>query len=299
MNRLSTAKRVRILKQLVEGSSMRAITRVEEVGINTVTRLLESAGDACAAYHDEHVRNVPAHRVQVDEIWSFTYAKAKNVEYAKSAPEGAGDTWTWTALDADHKLIISWLVGPRDLGSAYPFMSDLADRLRYRIQLTSDGLGAYVSAVEDVFGADVDFAQIIKLYGRGDDSDTTATRYSPPTCLGVKIKRITGDPDRKHISTSYVERQNLTMRMSNRRFTRLTNAFSKKLRNHEHHNALHFTHYNWCRIHKSLRTSPAQAAGLTDTLRDMDWIVGLIDARAPKPEKPGPKGPWKHKRGAK
>ncbi len=275
---------------------MRAITRVDEVGINTVTRLLQDAGDACAAYHDEHVRNVPALRVQVDELWAFTYAKQKNVKYAKSAPEGAGDTWTWTALDADHKLIISWLVGPRDLGSAYPFISDLAERLKYRVQLTSDGLGAYVSAVEDVFGANVDFAQIIKIYGRGDDSDTTEARYSPPSCLGVKVKHVTGNPDPKHISTSYVERQNLTIRMSNRRFTRLTNAFSKKLRNHEHHNALHFTYYNWCRIHKSLRTSPAQAAGLTDTLRDMEWIVGLIDARAPEPGKPGPKGPWKHKR---
>ena len=147
MNRLSTAKRVRILKQLVEGSSLRAITRVEGVGINTVTRLLEAAGDACAAYHDEHVRNVPARRVQVDEIWSFTYTKQKNVEHATKAPEGAGDTWTWTALDADHKLIISWLVGPRDLGSAYPFIGDLAERLKYRVQLTSDGLGAYVSEI--------------------------------------------------------------------------------------------------------------------------------------------------------
>ena len=166
---------------------MRAITRVEGVGINTVTRLLEAAGDACAAYHDERVRDVPARRVQVDEIWSFTYAKQKHVEHAKKAPEGAGDTWTWTAIDADSKLIISWLVGPRDLGSAYPFNSDLAERLKYRVQLTSDGLGAYVSAVEDVFGADVDFAQLIKLYGRGgDDGKTTETRYSAPECIASR-----------------------------------------------------------------------------------------------------------------
>lgn len=241
---------------------------------------------------------MPARRIQVDEIWAFTYAKQKHVEHAKKAPKGAGDTWTWTALDADSKLIISWLVGPRDLGSAYPFMNDLAGRLKYRPQITSDGLGAYVAAVEDVFGADVDFAQLIKLYGKGDDNKTTEARYSAPACVGIKVKRVTGDPDPEHISTSYVERQNLTIRMSNRRFTRLTNAFSKKLRNHEHHNALHFAHYNWCRIHKSLRTSPAQAAGLTETLRDMEWIVSLIDQRTPAPQKPGPKGPWKHRRPA-
>ena len=290
MNRLSTERRSRILKQLVEGSSMRAVTRVEGVSINTVTRLLEDAGAACAAYHDEHVRDVPARRIQLDEIWAFCYAKQKNVEHAKKAPEGAGDTWTWTALDSDSKLIISWLTGPRDLGSAYPFVYDMAERLRYRPQVTSDGLAAYVSAVEDVFGADVDFAQLIKLYGRGgDDNETTGARYSPPACTGTVVKRHQGDPDPRHISTSHVERQNLTIRMSNRRFTRLTNAFSKKLRNHEHHNALHFTHYNWCRVHKTLRTTPAQAAELTETVRDMDWIVGLIDARAPVPEKPGPK----------
>ena len=295
MNRLDTAKRARILRQLVDGASMRAITRIEGVGINTVTRLLEDAGAACAAYHDEHVRNVPARRIQVDEIWSFTYAKEKNVEYAKKAPPEAGNTWTWTALDADSKLIISWLVGPRDLGSAHPFMDDLASRIRYRPQITSDGLGCYVAAVEDVFGADVDFAQLVKLYGRGDDNATTEARYSPPSCLGTKVLNVAGDPDPKHISTSYVERQNLTIRMSNRRFTRLTNAFSKKLRNHEHHNALHFVHYNYCRIHKSLRVSPAMAAGITDVLRDTEWIVELIDAAAPTPAKPGPKGPWKHK----
>ena len=296
MNRLSTAKRARILRQLVDGVSLRGITRIEGVGINTVTRLLENAGAAAAAYHHEHVRNVAARRVQVDELWAFTYAKQRTVENSRrDLPPWAGDTWTWVAIDADTKLVITWLVGPRDLGSAHPFMADLADRIRYRPQITSDGLGCYVAAVEDVFGAAVDFAQLIKTYGRGDDNETTEARYSPPRCLGAKVKNVTGDPDPAHISTSYVERQNLTVRMSNRRYTRLTNAFSKKLRNHEHHNALHFLHYNFCRIHKSLRVSPAMEAGVTDVLRDTEWIVELIDARALKPQKPGPKGPWKHK----
>lgn len=295
MNRLSTAKRARLIRLLVEGNSLRGITRVENVGINTITRLLVDAGEACAAYHDEHVRNVASRRIQVDEMWAFTYAKQRHLPTAKKAPEGAGDTWTWVAIDADSKLIITWLVGPRDLGSAYPFISDLAGRIRYRPQITSDGLGCYVAAVEDVFGADVDFAQMIKLYGKGDDNATTEARYSPPKCLGVRVRNVTGDPDPEHIGTSYVERQNLTVRMSNRRYARLTNAFSKKLRNHEHHNALHFLHYNYCRIHKSLRMSPAMAAGVADVLRDAEWIVELIDERAPEPAKPGPKGPWKHK----
>ena len=292
MNRLSTAKRARILNQLVEGASMRAITRIEKVGINTVTRLLEDAGEACAAYHDEHVRNVKAARVQADEIWAFTYAKQKNVERAKAAPAGAGDTWTWVGMDADSKLIISWLVGPRDGHSAYAFMMDMAERLAGRVQLTTDGLAAYVEAVEAAFGMDVDFAQLIKVYGNIPE---TERRYSTPECKATVVKPIQGDPNPAHIATSYIERQNLTVRMSNRRFTRLTNAFSKKLRNHEHQNALHFVHYNFCRIHKTLRMTPAMAAGVTETLRDTEWIVGLIDARAPEPAKPGPKGPWKHK----
>jgi len=271
---------------------MRAITRIGKVGINTVTRLLEDAGEACAAYHDEHVRNVKAARVQADEIWAFTYAKQKNVERAKAAPAGAGDTWTWVGMDADSKLIISWLVGPRDGHSAYAFMMDMAERLAGRVQLTTDGLAAYVEAVEAAFGMDVDFAQLIKVYGNIPE---TERRYSTPECKATVVKPIQGDPNPAHIATSYIERQNLTVRMSNRRFTRLTNAFSKKLRNHEHQNALHFVHYNFCRIHKTLRMTPAMAAGVTETLRDTEWIVGLIDARAPEPAKPGPKGPWKHK----
>ena len=287
MNRLSVAKRAQILTLLVEGMSLRAISRTTDASINTISNLLVDAGEACSAYHDETVRRVRAKRVQVDEIWSFTYAKQKNVAMAKAAPDGAGDTWTWTAIDADSKLVVSWLVGPRDAGSAFTFVSDLADRLATRVQLTSDGLRLYVDAVEDAFGADIDFAQLIKLYGAPTE---TETRYSPATCHGVIEKRITGNPDPKHVSTSYVERQNLTMRMSMRRFTRLTNAFSKKFMNHVHHVALYFVYYNFCRIHKTLRMSPAMAAGVTDTLRDAKWIVGLINARATKP---GPRGPYK------
>ena len=290
MNRLPVTKRAQILTLLVEGMSLRAISRATGASINTISNLLVDAGEACAAYHDETVRRVRAKRVQVDEIWSFTYAKQKNVAMAKAAPEGAGDTWTWTAIDADSKLVVSWLVGPRDAGSAFTFVSDLADRLATRIvQLTSDGLRLYVDAVEDAFGADINFAQLIKLYGAVQETDT---RYSPAQCQGTITKPITGHPSPKHISTSYVERQNLTMRMSMRRFTRLTNAFSKKLLNHMHHVSLYFVHYNFCRVHKTLRMSPAMAAGVTDTLRDAEWIVGLIDERVAKP---GPRGPYKER----
>ena len=253
---------------------MRSTSRLADVSINTVTKLLVDAGEACARFHDEQVRGVKARRVQVDEIWSFTYAKQKNVETAKSAPEGAGDTWTWTGLDADSKLIVSWLVGPRDAGSAYTFVEDLAARLAGRIQLTSDGLRLYLDAVEAAFGADVDYSQLVKLYGTAVENET---RYSPATCLGCVAKTVTGDPGPKHISTSYVERQNLTMRMSMRRFTRLTNGFSKKIRNHVHMVALYTVWYNWVRIHKTLRVTPAMQAGLTDHLWDMTTIVELID----------------------
>ena len=286
MNRLPLSKRTAILKMLVEGSSLRSISRVTETSINTVTKLLVDAGAACAAYHHKTVQNVHSERVQVDEIWSFTYAKQKNVARAKAAPERAGDTWTWTALDADSKMVLTWLVGPRDLSSAYAFMVDLAERLADRVQITSDGFRPYLSAVEDVFGANVDYSQLIKLYG-SDPQDEK--RYSPAKCLGTIPKPVTGNPDPKHISTSYVERQNLTMRMSMRRFTRLTNAFSKRLENHVAMLSLYFVHYNFCRIHKTLRMTPAMAAGVSDTLRDVKWIVGLIDAAAPKPQKPGPK----------
>ena len=287
MNKLAPAERSQILTLLLEGMSMRAVSRVADVSINTVTKLLADAGAACAEYHDETVRNVRAKRVQADEIWAFTYAKQKNVEKAKKAPEGAGDTWTWTAIDADNKLIISWHVGPRDLGSAYTFMMDLAERLAGRVQLTTDGLSSYLSAIEDAFGGDVDYSQLIKLYGSEDEGEK---RYSPAKCLGTVLKPVTGDPDPAHISTSYVERHNLTMRMSMRRFTRLTNAFSKRVAHHVQMVSLYTTWYNFCRIHKTLRVTPAMATGLSDTLRDMDWIVSLVEARDPKP---GPRGPYR------
>ena len=243
---------------------MRSISRVADVSFNTVAKLLQQGGLACAAYHDATVRNVVAQRVQCDEIWSFCYAKARNVPTAKNAPLGAGDVWTWTALDADSKLIVSWLVGGRDALYANEFMLDVADRLANRVQLTTDGHLAYIDAVEGAFGADVDFAQLVKLYGTAPDA---VKRYSPPVCVGAKKDVFNGKPDRRHISTSYVERQNLTMRMHMRRFTRLTNAFSKKIENHAHAVAIHFVFYNFVRIHKSLRVTPAMEAGVTDRLR--------------------------------
>ncbi len=289
MNKLSIAKRATILRMLVEGSSLRSISRVTGASINTVTKLLVDAGRACIAYHDEHVRGVKAERVQVDEIWEFVYAKARNVEKAKKAPEGAGDAWTWTAIDADSKLIVSWFVGERDGHAAYVFMMDLAERLANRVQLTSDGLAVYAGAVEDAFGADVDYAQLIKVFGNAPRE--TGARYSPGECKGSFIRTVQGEPDPDHIATSYVERHNLTMRMSMRRFTRLTNAFSKRLQNMIYALALYFVWYNFCRIHKTLRMSPTMAAGVTDTLHDVEWIVGLVDAAAQTPAKPGPKGP--------
>ena len=283
MNKLSTQRRSKILGMLVEGMSMRAVSRLEEVSINTVSKLMVEAGEACAAYHDEAVRDVQASKVQCDEIWAFCYAKQKNVAPAKTAPQGAGDVWTWTAIEADSKLILSWEVGDRTSATAIEFMDDLRSRLANRVQLTTDGHRAYLEAVEGAFGADVDYAQLVKLYGEAPEGQR---RYSPAECVGTRKRRVNGNPERKHVSTSYVERQNLTMRMGMRRFTRLTNAFSKKIENHLHMLSLYFVHYNFCRMHKSLRCTPAMAAGVSDTLRDMEWIVGLIDARAPKPNRP-------------
>lgn len=287
MNRLPTTKRATVLQMLVEGSSLRSISRVTGASINTVTKLLVDAGEASAAFHDSHVVNVPSHRIQVDEAWAFIYAKAKNVELARKASAGAGDAWTWTALDADSKLIVTWAVGARNGETAYWFVRDLAARLRYRPQLTSDGLDLYVGAVEDIFGADVDFAQLLKIYT--SPSEDEQRRYSPPRCRGAVPKPIQGDPDSAHISTSYVERHNLNLRMGVRRFTRLTSTFSKPLRNHAHAVALWTVWSNWCRRHKTLRTTPAQAARLTDEWHDAEWLVGVVDAHLPKPAKPGPK----------
>jgi IS1 family transposase len=285
MNKLPLAKRVQILSLLCEGASMRSISRVVGVSINTVAKMLVDAGEACAAFHDEKVRGVASKRVQVDEIWSFCAAKQKNVPSMKKPVDGAGDVWTWTALDADSKLIVQWFVGGRDGHSAKLFIDDLATRLANRVQLTGDGHRAYLEAVEGAFGADVDYAQLVKLYGTSPEAEK---RYSPAECIGCRKERIEGNPDPAHISTSYVERSNLTLRMHNRRFTRLTNAFSKKFMSHVHMVALYTVWYNWVRIHKSLRVTPAMAAGITDRLMSMEDVVALIDAREAAPKKRGP-----------
>jgi IS1 family transposase len=287
MNKLPVAKRVQILSMLCEGSSMRSISRICDVSINTVSKLLVDAGKACAAFHDEKVRGVKAKRVQVDEIWSFTYAKQKNVPTAKRQDLAYGDTWTWTALDADSKLLITWLVGGRDSDYAIGFMDDLKSRLANRVQLTSDGHRAYLEAVEGAFGGDVDYAMLVKLYGTAPES--AQGRYSPGECIGARKERIEGSPDPKHISTSFAERQNLTMRMQMRRFTRLTNAFSKKFENHMHMVALYTVWYNYVKQHKTLKgLSPAMAAGLSDTLWSMTDLAEMVDAALAKPGKRGP-----------
>ena len=280
MNKLPLEKRVQILSMLCEGSSMRSISRVADVSINTVSKLLVDAGIACATFHDEKVRSVKSARVQCDEIWSFCYAKRVNAPNTKRMIEGRGDVWTWTAIDADSKLILSWFVGWRGIEAALAFLGDLKSRLANRVQLTSDAWRAYIEAVGSTFGDEIDYAQLQKIYGPSPEGER---RYSPPVCLGTRKKAMRGNPDPKHVSTSFVERQNLTMRMSMRRFTRLTNAFSKKFENHCHALALYFVWYNWCRQHKSLGgVSPAMAAGLTDTLMSMADVVGLMDAREAK-----------------
>jgi IS1 family transposase len=287
MNKLDTKTRAQILNMLVEGSSMRSIARVVDVSFNTVAKLLEEAGAVCDAFHAEHVHGVRAKRVQCDEIWSFCYAKEKNVATAKAAPDGAGDVWTWTAIDADSKLIVSWLAGSRDGEYAQAFMNDVASRLATRVQMTTDGHKAYLEAIEGAFGADIDYAQLIKMFGAVPES--SKGRYSPAECTGIKKVPVNGAPDKKHISTSYVERQNLTMRMSMRRFTRLTNGFSKKLENHCHALALYFVHYNFMRIHKTLRVTPAMAAGITDRVWNWEDIIAVLDAQ----QEPKKRGPYK------
>ena len=285
MRKLNREQRAQILHMLCEGNSIRAIERMTGCSKNTISKLLIDAGKACAAYHDKHVRNVKAQRVQCDEIWSFCYAKAKNVAAAKAAPEGSGDVWTWTALDADSKLIVSYLVGGRDAEYANAFMQDVAERLANRVQLTTDGHYAYLEAVEGAFGIDVDFATLIKKYGNAPEG---TKRYSPPVCVGTNKERWQGNPDLNHVSTSYVERSNLTMRMHMRRFTRLTNAFSKKIENHCYAVALHMTYYNFVRQHKSLNgLTPAMAAGVSDRLWEVSDIVALVEAAEPAPKKRG------------
>ena len=284
MNKLPLKTRSLILNMLCEGQSMRATARLADVSFNTVAKLLIDAGKLCADLHDELVQDVTASRIQCDEIWSFTYAKQKNVAKAKAAPGEAGDTWTWTALDADTKLIVASMVGGRDAEYANAFMDDVASRLTNRVQMTTDGYKAYLEAVEGAFGSDIDFAQLVKLYGEAPE--TSKGRYSPGDCTGTVRRTIEGQPDDKHISTSFVERQNLTMRMHMRRFTRLTNAFSKKFENHMHMVALYTVWYNFIRIHNSLRVTPAMEAGLSETVWDMDDLVRIMDERAPKPGRP-------------
>lgn len=265
---------------------MRSISRVADVSINTVTKLLVDAGETCLALHDELVRGVTAERVQCDEIWSFCYAKAKNVAAAKSAPDGAGDVWTWTALDADTKLMIAYFVGDRSSKSAVILAQDLRDRIaNERVQITSDGHNAYIGAIDRAFGIDADFAILEKVY-RAEKGEPG--RYSPPACVGTKTRRISGRPDQAHVSTSYVERANLSIRMQNRRFTRLTNAFSKRFQNHVHALALYFAFYNFVRIHTTLKVTPAMAAGITDRLWSLEDIANRIEAGKPAPAKRGP-----------
>ena len=281
MNKLPLAKRVQILSMLCEGSSMRSISRVADVSINTVDKLLRDAGEAALAHHDKAVRGVKAKRIQCDEIWSFVGAKQKNVAGSKRAGDPtAGDCWTWTALEAETKLLISYQVGGRDAEYALMLMDDLRGRLANRVQLTTDGHKAYLQAVEEAFGADIDYGMLVKLYGGETGGQGHERKYSPSECMGARKDTITGSPDPKHISTSYTERANLTMRMSMRRFTRLTNGFSKKLQNHEYMVALYALWYNFVRIHKTLRTSPAMAAGIESRLWSMEDVVSLIDERA-------------------
>ena len=288
MNQLPTNIRVLALTMLVEGSSMRSVSRTLGISFNTVSKLLIDAGKVCAEYHDKTVRDVHANSIQCDEIWSFCYSKEKNVGRAKGVLDKAGDVWTWTGLDRNTKLIVSWLVGGRDSGYALEFMDDLQARLSNRVQITPDGHGAYLNAVDEAFGGQVDYAQVVKLYGP-DPDDPQGRRYSPAECVRVRKQLVSGTPDMANASTSHVERHNLTMRMSMRRFTRLTNAFSKKVENHCHALALYFVWYNFCRPHKTLGKTPAQAAGLARYKRDMRWIVGMIDVRAPAPKR----GPYK------
>lgn len=276
MNRLPLQKRAQILGMLVEGNSMRAVSRMADCSINTVTKLLEEVGFACNVYQSEHLRGLTSKRIQVDEIWAFCYSKEKNVAPEHKGILGHGDVWTYTALDADTKLMVSYMVGKRDADYALSFMTDVSSRLANRVQLTTDGHQPYLRAVPDAFGSDIDYAMLVKHYGtpvgRSDER-----RYSPAQLLGTEQKALIGTPDMSKVSTSFVERQNLTMRMSMRRFTRLTNGFSKKVENLEHAVSLHFMHYNFARIHKTLRVTPAMEAGISDHVWSLAEIAALAD----------------------
>jgi IS1 family transposase len=275
MNQLDPGRRSQVIAALVEGASCRAVSRMTGVARNTVASLLVEIGAACAEYQNRVLRDLNCQRIQCDEIWSFVAAKDRNLPAEKQGQFGFGSVWTWTALDADTKLIVSWMVGTRDGQSAYEFMKDLAGRLANRVQLTTDGHAAYLTAVESTFGAGIDYAMLVKIYGESGEAEK---RYSPAECIGCERKEISGKPDPKHISTSYVERQNLTMRMHMRRFTRLTNAFSKKLENHVAAISLHFMYYNFVRIHQTLRVTPAMAAGVSDRVWEISDVVSLLDS---------------------
>lgn len=275
MNKLDPAKRAQVLQMMAEGISLRAITRLTGISRTTLIKLLEDAGQAFSEYQDKALMNLNCRRVQVDEAWAFCYAKQKNVATAKRAPQGAGDIWTWIGIDAQSKLAISWYIGGRDGGAALDFISDLGKRLAHRIQLTSDGHKAYLEAVEETFGADIDYAQLVKIYGAAPEGQR---RYSPAECTGAIKYRVEGNPDPKHVSTSYSERLNLNVRMGNRRMTRLTNAFSKKAENHAHMMAVYFMHYNFVRIHQTTKITPAMAAGVTSKLWEMSDMVSVLEA---------------------
>jgi IS1 family transposase len=276
MNRLPLAKRAQILGMLVEGNSLRSTSRMADVSINTVTKLLVDVGAACERFQDETLRDLKCKRIQCDEIWSFVYAKQKNVPEAMKGTWGVGDVWTWVAMDSDSKLVPTWGVGRRDGATAQAFIADLAERLSTRVQLTTDGHKVYLEAVEGAFGSAIDYAMLIKTY-EGDSGRGPETRYSPAKCTGAVKQRITGDPDMDYVSTSHIERLNLTMRMSMRRFTRLTNAFSKKVDNLKANVGLHYMHYNFGRIHKSLRVTPAMEAGKADHVWSLEEIAALAE----------------------
>jgi len=274
MNKLPTEKRAQALQMMAEGISLRSMTRLTGISRTTLIKLLEDAGQAFAEYMDKTLVKLPCKRLQVDEAWAFSYCKQKNVATAKAAPAGSGDIWTWVALDADTKLVAAYYVGNRDGEAALEFMTDLAPRLANRVQLTSDGHKAYLNAVEEAFGYEIDYAQLVKIYGQPAEG---VRRYSPPECIGATKHRVEGSPDRKHVSTSYVERQNLNIRMGNRRMTRLTNALSKKAANHDHMMAIYFMHYNFVRIHKTLKITPAMAAGVSTKLWEMADMVKVLE----------------------
>lgn len=286
MNRLDASRSAQVVRCLIEGCSIQATVRMTGVSKNTIVKLLVDLADACVGYHDAHVRNLKVRRLQCDEIWNFVGAKAKNVTPEQKA-EGWGDTWTWTAIDADTKLCVSYLVGGRGLAWAKEFMEDCASRISNRVQITTDAHRAYLEAVESAFGADIDYAQLQKIYGAPAEDHK---RYSPATCIGCDMKTVSGNPDPKHVSTSFVERQNLSMRMSIRRFTRLTNAFSKKVENHAASVALWFMYYNFCRVHQTLRVTPAMEAGISDHVWSIDEVLQMAEPYMPKP---GPRGPYK------